>query len=281
MRKGDPIPFRKMHGLGNEIVIVDLRGTSLRLSEADARTIASQPRSRFDQLMALRDPVTAGTEAIIDIYNTDGSKAGACGNGVRCVGWMLHQQTGRKTVAIETENHVVDIEVADADHVTVDMGQPRFGWQEIPLARPVADTNAIDLSYEAPGEPPLSSPSVVNVGNPHAVFWVTDIGAHDLARAGPALERHALFPDRVNVSLARVAAPDLIDLRTWERGAGLTKACGSAACAAVVCGARTGRTDRKATVRLPGGTLAIEWNSPNRILMTGPVADEYEGSVRL
>jgi diaminopimelate epimerase len=269
--------FRKMNGLANEIVVVDLRGSGRVLREDEARLIAAQPRSHFDQLMALHDPVSDGTDAFVRIYNSDGSPAGACGNGTRCIGWIVAQETGRKHIKFETSAGILDVQVESMDRITVDMGEPRFGWAEIPLAHPVADTLGIDLQIGPVDRPVLSRPSVVNVGNPHAVFWVDDVEAVDLARFGPLLERHPIFPDRANISLARVTGPHSIRVRTWERGAGLTRACGSAACAVLVCAARTGRSERRAEVTLPGGTLEVEWTASNRILMTGPAAFEYEG----
>ena len=161
--------------------------------------------------------------------------------------------------------------------ITVDMGEPRFRWDEIPLAEEFRDTRAIELQIGPIDKPILHSPSVVNVGNPHAVFWVEDVNAYDLARIGPMLENHPLFPERANISVAHVTSPKSITLRTWERGAGLTKACGSAACAATVCAARKQLTERAVTVTLPGGPLGIEWRADDRILMTGPVELEHEG----
>ena len=280
MQDPDAIPFRKMNGLANEIVVVDLRGSARILSEGEARAIAAQPRSRFDQLMALHDPLSAGTDAFVRIYNTDGSESGACGNGTRCIGWLLTEQTGRKHMRFETISGVLDVTVDSIERITVDMGEPRFRWDEIPLAEPFQDTRRIELQVGPIDNPVLHSPAVVNVGNPHAVFWVEDVNGPDLARLGPMLENHPMFPERANISLAHVLSPSRIQVRTWERGAGLTRACGSAACAVLVCAARTGRSLRKAAVTLPGGTLDIEWTSANRILMTGPAAFEYEGVVR-
>jgi diaminopimelate epimerase len=273
------IPFAKMNGLGNEIVLVDLRGSPHVFTAGEARAIAARPQSRFDQMMVLHDPRTAGTEAYVRIYNTDGSEAEACGNGMRCVGWRVSQQTGRKDLVFETRAGVLDVTVASIARITVDMGRPRFGWQDIPLAEPFHDTRTIELQIGPIDKPILHSPSVVNVGNPHAVFWVEDVAAYDLGRIGPMLENHPIFPERANISLAHVTAPDAITLRVWERGAGLTKACGSAACATAVCAARKKLTGRKVTVTLPGGPLEIEWRADDHILMTGPVELEHEGAL--
>ncbi|MEZ0300531.1 MAG: diaminopimelate epimerase [Hyphomicrobiaceae bacterium] len=273
------IPFAKMNGLGNEIVLVDLRGSTHVFTAGEARAIAARPQSRFDQMMVLHDPRSAGTEAYVRIYNTDGSEAEACGNGMRCVGWRVSQQTGRKDLVFETRAGVLDVTVASIARITVDMGRPRFGWQDIPLAEPFHDTRTIELQIGPIDKPILHSPSVVNVGNPHAVFWVEDVAAYDLGRIGPMLENHPIFPERANISLAHVTAPDAITLRVWERGAGLTKACGSAACATAVCAARKKLTGRKVTVTLPGGPLEIEWRADDHILMTGPVELEHEGAL--
>jgi diaminopimelate epimerase len=273
----DPLSFRKMNGLGNEIVVVDLRGTKRVVTADEARAVALDPLSRFDQMMVLHDARTRGTEALVRIYNTDGSEAEACGNGMRCVGWLTYKAMGRERFKFETRPGVLDVAVADQEHITVDMGQPRFAWDEIPLAEPFHDTKRIELQIGPIDDPILHSPSVINVGNPHAVFWVKDVTIFDLGRFGPMLENHPIFPQRANISLAQVTSPIAITLRTWERGAGLTRACGSGACAAAVLGAHTKRTDRKVTVTVPGGPLEVEWTPGNRILMTGPATDEYAG----
>jgi len=278
--------FLKMNGLGNEIVVVDLRGTRARIGAAQARAIAADPRSAFDQLMAVHDPRTPGTDAFLRIYNTDGSESGACGNGTRCVAWALMAdpvmgagpESGRGTLLFETTAGLVPVERVGERAFTVDMGPPRLAWHEIPLRDPFQDTRAIELQIGPIDDPILHTPSVVNMGNPHAIFWVDDVHAYDLGRIGPLLENHPIFPERANISLAQVAAPDRIVLRVWERGAGLTRACGSAACAAVVAAARKRLTGRAATVTLPGGDLAIDWRAGDgHVLMTGPVEIEWDG----
>ena len=275
------IPFTKMNGLGNEIVVVDLRTSSKVFKAEEVAAIAADRTSRFDQMMVLHAPKTKGTESFVRIYNADGSEAGACGNGMRCVAWLLAQALGRNTFKVETTAGVLDCVVRDTSSITVDMGEPRFNWQDIPTAEEFRDTRMIELQIGPIDNPVLHSPSVVNVGNPHAIFWVDDVKGYDLGRLGPMLENHPIFPERANISLAHVTARDAITLRTWERGAGLTKACGSAACAAAVCAARKKLTGRKVTVTLPGGPLVIEWTAENRILMTGPVQFEYEGAIDL
>ena len=277
MTSAHAIPFKKMNGLGNEIVMVDLRGSTRVFTADEARAIAAQSRSHFDQLMVLHDPQTPGTDAYVRIYNTDGSPAGACGNGTRCIAWVVAQQTGRRRIRFETSGGLLEAHVESIDSITVDMGKPRFRWDEIPLAEPFHDTTKIELQIGPIDRPILHSPSVVNVGNPHAIFWVEDVDAYDLVRFGPLLECHPIFPERANISLAQVTSPSSLKVRTWERGAGLTRACGSAACASAVCAARTGRTGRNVTVTLPGGVLHIQWTGEDRILMRGPVEFEYDG----
>jgi diaminopimelate epimerase len=274
-------PFVKMNGLGNEIVVLDLRTAPVPVSAAEARAIARPGAVPFDQLMALYPPKTTGTEAFVRIFNSDGSEAGACGNGMRCIAALVSKATGKKTLAFETPAGVVACEIeAKPGTVTVDMGPPRLRWDEIPLAEEFRDTRAIELQIGPIDKPVLHSPSAVSMGNPHVIFWVDDVAAHDLARFGPMLENHPIFPERANISLAQVAAPDHLIVRTWERGAGLTRACGSAACAAVVAAVRTKRTGRKVRVTLPGGDLQIEWRErDNHVLMSGPVEFEFEGKL--
>jgi len=267
--------FVKMNGLGNEIVIVDLRGTPKPIEPAEVRAAARQ--EPYDQLMALY-PARGDADAAIRIYNNDGSEAGACGNGMRCVAALVSGETGRPELKFETPAGVVACWRAEGGFFTVDMGAPRLRWNEIPLAREFADTRAIELVFGPPGAPILQSPSAVSMGNPHAIFWVEDVDAYDLGRIGPMLENHPIFPERANITLAHVASREHIVIRTWERGAGLTKACGSAACAAAVAAARLRRTGRNVTVTVPGGDLAIEWRtSDDHVLMTGPVEYERDG----
>lgn len=276
---GAPLALVRMNGLGNEIVVADLRGTKRVLTAAEIISIASTPRWRFDQMMVLHDPRTPGTEAFVRIYNTDGSEAGACGNGMRCIALRIAESVGRNILKFETAaGGVLATKVESADRITVDMGEPRLKWEEIPLSEPFHDTRRIELQIGPIDAPVLHSPSAVNMGNPHVVFWVDDVAAHDLARHGSLLEFHPIFPDRANISLAQVTSCTSILLRTWERGAGLTRACGSAACAAAVASARKGFTERRVTVTVPGGPLEIEWRADNHVHMTGPAEFEYEGT---
>jgi diaminopimelate epimerase len=271
--------FVKMNGLGNEIVVVDLRGEKGLISADDARAAAQPEGAPYDQLMALHAPRTPGTDGFVRIYNNDGSEAGACGNGMRCVAELIFKETGKRALTFETKAGLLNCWQGDAPLIsTVDMGAPHFAWNEIPLAEEFRDTRAIELQIGPIDKPILHSPSAVSMGNPHAIFWVDDVNAYDLGKIGPLLENHPMFPERANISLARVASPEHVIVRTWERGAGLTKACGSAACAAAVAAARLRRTGRKVTVTLPGGDLGIEWRERDgHVLMTGPVEYEFEG----
>jgi diaminopimelate epimerase len=268
--------FVKMNGLGNEIVVVDMRAGPGPIRAEDIR--AAGGAVRFDQMMVLGPPRTPGTDALVRIYNCDGSEAGACGNGMRCITALLSEETGRRQFCFETPAGLLASWVQDGGRFTTDLGRPRFSWQEIPLAEPFADTRAIELQIGPIEAPILFSPSVVNVGNPHALFWVDDVDAYDLSNIGPMLENHPIFPQRANISLVAVRSPCWLRVRTWERGAGLTKACGSAACAALVAAARTSRTQRSARVNLPGGDLDISWReSDDHVLMTGPAVLERHG----
>src|SRR5260221_1007183 len=206
--------------------------------------------------MVLHGARPPGTDAFVRIYNNDGSEAGACGNGIRCIAELMFRETGKSALTFETKAGLLNCWKGEAPHVsTVDMGAPRFAWNEIPLAEEFRDTRAIELQIGPIDKPILHSPSVVNMGNPHAIFWVDDVAPYDLGKIGSLLENHPIFPERANISLASVKSRDHIVLRTWERGAGLTKACGSAACAVAVPGARPQRTERQVTVSLPRGRL--------------------------
>jgi diaminopimelate epimerase len=267
-------PFVKMNGLGNEIVVVDLRDGAPAITAAEARAIAAAGGPlAFDQIMALH-PGRPGTDGFLRIYNRDGSEVSACGNGTRCVARLLMDETRRAEIMLESAAGRLPCGVGTAPGaIAVDMGVPRFGWNDIPLAHPVDDTRAVMLDPQAPAG--LGPASLASMGNPHAIFWVADIEAHDLARFGPLLEHHPMFPERANISLAHVATPEAITLKVWERGAGLTRACGTAACAAAVSAARTGRTDRQVSVTLPGGVLDILWRDDDHVVMSGPVETEF------
>jgi len=266
--------FIKMHGLGNDFVVVDGRGGDVTLDAERVRAIAGR-RSGIgcDQLLEIRPPVAEGADAFMRIWNADGGEVGACGNGTRCVAAFLMAESGACEIVIETVAGLLRAETAGDGLVAVDMGEARTEWDEIPLAREM-DTLSLDLSLGA-----LSAPVAVNMGNPHAVFFVDDADAVDLAALGPRLETDALFPERANIGVAEVRGEAQIRLRVWERGVGLTQACGSGACAALVAAARRGLTKRRATVSQGGGALEIEWQKNNHVRMTGPVATSFMGLV--
>jgi len=279
----DRLYFWKMNGLGNDFVILDTRLAGLRVTSGLARTLADRASGiGCDQVVALEPSGRA--DVFMRIFNADGSEVGACGNVTRCAAVLLADETGEVSSTIETDAGLLRAEAIGSDAARVDMGPPHFDWIDIPLAHEVDDASAVVIGPAGAGAAQddlagLGPASVVSIGNPHCIFWVDDAEAIDLARIGPALERHPLFPERVNVSVARVDAPDRITLRVWERGAGLTKACGTAACAAAVAAARSGRTQRHVTVNLPGGPLDIVWREDAHIIMTGPVELEYRGEV--
>jgi diaminopimelate epimerase len=272
------LAFRKMNGLGNDFVVLDGRARTILLTADAIRRVSDREHGiGCDQLIVLEPSSKA--DVFMRIFNADGSEVGACGNAARCVAWLIAQETGRPEVTVETGSELLRAQVENAQQVTIDMGAPRFAWDQIPLAEPFHDTTGVELQIGPIDAPVLHSPSVVNIGNPHAIFWVDDVETHDLNRFGPLLENHPIFPERANISLAHVTARDAITLKTWERGAGLTLACGTAACAATAAAVRKKLTDRRVTVTLPGGQLLIEWGEDGRILMSGPAALEFEGTL--
>lgn len=272
--------FLKMNGLGNDFVVLDLRREPFVLSETLTRAIADREKGvGCDQLITIEEPRNGG-DVFMGIRNADGSTVGACGNAARCIGKLILEETGKDAVLIETLGGNTVARHAEGGHITVDMGEPRLGWNEIPLSEEFQDTRAIELEIGPLGNPIMHSPGVVNVGNPHAVFFVDDVDAIDLGRIGPMLENHPLFPERANISVAQILSPTHIRIRTWERGAGLTRACGTAACASAVAAIRRRKTERKMTVSLPGGDLTIEWReADNHIHMTGAAMLDYEGTL--
>jgi diaminopimelate epimerase len=268
-------PIVKMNGIGNAIAVLDLRGSTHVVSAAEARAINRVPGLGFDQLMVLHDPARPRSAARLMIYNGDGSSSDACGNGTRCVAYLLMREAAGKELLLESDAGLLPVARNGEFIFTVDMGAPRFGWREIPLAHPVADTAEVPLDPPVAGAPEVCA--ALSMGNPHAVFFVPDAAAVDLKVLGPKIEHHPLFPERANVSFAEVTSRDRIMLRVWERGAGATLACGSAACAALVAAARAGIAGRRAAVTLPGGELTISWREgDDHVLMSGPVELEFE-----
>lgn len=272
--------FLKMNGLGNDFVVLDLRREPFVLSETLTRAIADREKGvGCDQLITIEEPRNGG-DVFMGIRNADGSTVGACGNAARCIGKLILEETGKDAVLIETLGGNTVARHAEGGHITVDMGEPRLGWNEIPLSEEFQDTRAIELEVGPLGNPIMHSPGVVNVGNPHAVFFVDDVDAIDLGRIGPMLENHPLFPERANISVAQILSPTHIKIRTWERGAGLTRACGTAACASAVAAIRRRKTERLMTVSLPGGDLTLEWReADNHVYMTGAATLDYEGTL--
>ncbi|BGE83609.1 diaminopimelate epimerase [Methylosinus sp. 3S-1] len=266
-------PIHRMNGAGNEILVLDLRGASHEVTAAEARAIARASGLRFDQLMTLHEPRAAGANAFMRIYNNDGSRSGACGNGTRCVAFVLGEKGEGDALLLETDAGPIRSWRRGETLFSVDMGAPRLDWRAIPLAGEGADTARVALAPAVIGAPEFFS--AVNMGNPHAVFFVEDPAAIALEALGPPIETHPLFPERVNVSFASVLAPGEIALRVWERGTGVTKACGSAACATLVAASRAGLSGREARVRLPGGDLDIDWGADDHVMMTGPVELEF------
>jgi diaminopimelate epimerase len=276
--KASPLAGRRvarMNGAGNKILVLDLRDGTAVPTPQEARAIHRAPGLDYDQMMTLTPARRPDTLSYVLIYNNDGSLAGACGNGTRCVADRLTRENHADRFAIETQRGVIDCERLGESTYRVDMGPPRLGWRDIPFAREV-DTVAADI----PGAEAFGPAGLVNMGNPHAVFFVADLDAVDLAREGPRLERHPLFPEKANISFAEILSPERIRLKVWERGVGATLACGSAACATLVAASRRGRAGREAGIRLPGGELTIAWRPDDgHVLMTGPV--EFEREIEL
>ena len=267
------LEFLKMHGLGNDFVVLDVRRRPLTLNAAAARRIADRRLGvGCDQVVVIAHPKNALADAYVRFLNADGGEAGACGNGSRCVAALLMEEKKTKHVVLETEAGLLDAEIADGK-IAVDMGPARLDWRDIPLKEA---RDPLHLGIEAG---PLKDPVGVGMGNPHAVFFVSDAEKIDLATFGPQIENHPLFPERTNVEVAQILSPSEIRLRVWERGAGITLACGSGACATLVAANRRGLASRKARIRLDGGTLDVEWLPDNHVLLTGPVATSFKGTL--
>lgn len=272
------VAFFKMNGLGNDFVVVDTRARKVAIGAAAARRIGDRHRGvGFDQLLVIEKPNGAG-DATMRIWNPDGSQAEACGNGARCVAQLLLDETKAPTVTLSTAGGLIACRRETDGRVSVDMGEPKLDWQDIPLAERM-DTRTLDVKVGPIDAPVLFGPSAVNMGNPHCIFFVDDAEAHDLKKIGPMLEYHPLFPERANISLVKVRSKNEVRLRVWERGVGITQACGTAACAATVAAARKRLTDRRVRVVLDGGALDIEWRDDNHVIMTGPTELNFRGEL--
>jgi diaminopimelate epimerase len=267
------VPFIKMHGLGNDFVVLDARQSPLAFDDAQARAIADRHTGiGCDQLIVLEPPRDPKAQLFMAIRNADGGTVEACGNAARCIADLVMRERKSDSVTIETGAGLIAARAAGKHRVSVDMGEPRLGWRDIPLARD-CDTTHVPLARG-----PLNDPVATSMGNPHVTFFVPDLAAIDIARLGPALENDALFPERANIGVAQILSRAKLRLRVWERGAGLTPACGTGACAALVAAVRRGLTGRKAEIVADGGTLEIEWRDDNRVIMTGPVAVSFTGT---
>ena len=269
----EKLPFIKMHGLGNDFVVLDGRAAPIALSEAQIRAIADRRTGvGFDQMIVIEPPKN-GADAYMRILNADGGEVEACGNATRCVASWLSEEAHRPALSIETVVGTLLTNVNADGTVTVDMGEARLGWDEIPLAR------EMDTLKVMAGVAPLTEATCVNVGNPHAVYFVDDVESVPMAEIGPRIEHDPMFPQRINVEAVQILSPTKMRMRVWERGVGITRACGTGACASLVAAVRRGLSERKADVILDGGTLTIEWTEDGRVLMTGPVAISYRGEL--
>jgi diaminopimelate epimerase len=264
------LPFRKMHGLGNDFVVIDARRDELTFTPQQIRAIADRKRGiGCDQVMVIDKP---NNDAVpfLRIFNPDGSEAEACGNGTRCVASLLLAEAKRDVLLLETLRGILVAKKLENDLYAVDMGTPRLKWNEIPLAKKV---DTLDVMVEED----LPKAAAINMGNPHIVFFVPDAEAIDLPVIGPRLEKNSLFPEKANIEFAHIISKTSIRMRVWERSAGITDACGSAACATLVAAARRGLAERKAEIVLDGGSLTVEWGDDNHVVMTGPAVTSFTG----
>jgi diaminopimelate epimerase len=271
------LAFRKMNGLGNDFVVLDARVKPIAISETSARAIADRKSGiGCDQLIVLEK--SSNADVRMRIWNAEGGEVQSCGNASRCIADLIFNEKNETTATIDTKGGFLIATKAGDKLVTIDQGLPKFDWKDIPLSEPFADTRHIELQYGPIDAPLIHSPSVVNVGNPHCIFWVENLDVLDLGRAGPMLENHPLFPERANISFAKVVSRDHVILKVWERGAGLTKACGTAACATMAAGHRIKIIDAACKITLPGGDLFMSVREHDgHVLMTGPVTYEFDG----
>ncbi|WP_375260383.1 diaminopimelate epimerase [Palleronia sp.] len=262
-----PLPFMKMHGLGNDFVILDLREGEDIVTPALARALGDRQRGvGFDQLATIQ--ADAGADARLVFWNADGSQAGACGNATRCIARHLMDDTGATELRLRTERGLLTARDAGEGLTAVNMGDPILDWREIPLSEDV-DIDALPIE---------GAPLATGMGNPHCTFFMDDVTGVDLATFGPAHERHPLFPQRTNVQIAHVTGPDRLRMRVWERGAGITLASGSSSCAVAVAAHRRGLAGRSVTIDLDGGTIHIDWRDDG-VWMTGPTAHVFDGTL--
>ena len=278
-------PFVKMNGAGNDFVVVNALETPFAPTAEQARAIADRETGQgCDQLIAIEPSANpeSGADAFMRVWNADGGSVETCGNALRCVGWILMQSTGKNRVVIDTVAGPTTARQEQDGRVTVDMGAPRLDWSQIPLDEAM-DTRGIELQVGPIDDPVLHTPGAVSMGNPHVVFFMDHAPNDAFVRGtGSLIEHHPRFPEGVNVGFAHVVAPDRIRLRVWERGAGLTKACGTGACAALVAAARRGLTGRTAVIEVDGGELGIDWDeATDHVLMTGPVEVERTGTLSI
>lgn len=274
-----PVAFRKMNGLGNDFVVIDARTRPISISDAQAKAIADRKTGiGCDQLIVLENSSLADVK--MRIWNAEGGEVESCGNASRCIADIVMDEKGEDSATIDTKGGFLVGRRVGKLQVSIDMGKPRFDWDQIPLSEKFADTRHIELQVGPIDEPLMHSPSVVNVGNPHCIFWVKDLDVVNLGRVGPMLENHPMFPERANIEMAMVVARDHVIVNVWERGAGLTKACGTAACAVMAAGFRIKMIDRAARVTLPGGDLMMSINEDTgHVIMTGPLEYEYDGVI--
>ncbi len=261
-----------MHALGNDFVILDARKTLVSLTNDQVRFLADRNRGiGCDQVILLEQSQRA--DLFMRIFNADGGEVEACGNAARCIGLLLIEKEGHRKASIETQAGLLRCTSADNNQITVDMGTPRLDWEDIPLAK---KQDVLNLDIEVG---PLKNPVAVNMGNPHAVFLVSDCSSVDLKQFGPILETDSTFPEKANISIAEIIDAENIRLRVWERGVGITLACGTAACATLVAANLRGAIGREAKMRLDGGTLQVCWQKDGRVMMTGPATMSFSGSL--
>jgi diaminopimelate epimerase len=271
------IAFRKMNGLGNDFVVIDARERPVDISVAQARAIADRKSGiGCDQIIVMEKSSLADVR--MRIWNAEGGEVESCGNASRCIADIVMDEKGTTSATIDTKGGFLVGKRAGKLMVTIDNGKPRFDWDQIPLSEKFADTRHIELQVGPIDAPLMHSPSVVNVGNPHCIFWVDDLDVINLGRVGPMLENHPLFPERTNVEMVKVVSRNHVIVNVWERGAGLTQACGTAACAVMAAGHRIKIIDAHCRVTLPGGDLMMSIDESNgHVIMTGPLAYDYEG----